>query len=187
MPQAENKSRHLAVVAMVLGYLIPGAGHVLLRRPVRGLVIFVVITATFWAGIGIGGVMTVDRYKERWWFCAQVLSGAQGLVGWQLNERAYTRTFAKLETDPAYQAIIAQGRLTESQANELRLAYMERVLAEEDLALVAPTDTAARAYSGVAGMLNLMCMFDALTLALMGVSGEPTEDGKKRQAGSEQS
>ena len=47
------------------------------------------------------------------------------------------------------------------------------MLHQEKLSLVSPVDTAARAYCGVAGLLNLMCIFDALILAIMGSTGEP--------------
>mgnify|MGYP000853354412 CR=1 FL=1 len=34
-------------------------------------------------------------------------------------------------------------------------------------------DNVARAYAGIAGLLNLLCIFDATILALMGRFGEP--------------
>ena len=40
------------------------------------------------------------------------------------------------------------------------------------MARAAPMDSVARAYSGTAGLLNLMCIFDAAILALMGRTGE---------------
>ena len=46
-------------------------------------------------------------------------------------------------------------------------------LAEKNLALVYPTDSVARAYTGIAGMLNLLCIFDAVMLGLLGRFGEP--------------
>ncbi len=173
MSSTENKSRSLAAVVLVLGYLIPGAGHLLLGRPVRALIIFVVIAATFWAGVSVGGVMTVDRQAERWWFCAQVLSGAHGLVAWQMNERIYVNLEKKMEQDSNYQ--LRMRRATQAQADVVHQASVEQFLADDGLALVPPADTVARAYSGVAGMLNLMCVFDAFLLALMGVRGEPTK------------
>jgi hypothetical protein len=50
---------------------------------------------------------------------------------------------------------------------------VDEVFSRWGVALVNPADTVARAYSGTAGLLNLLCMFDALMLALMGKVGEP--------------
>jgi hypothetical protein len=36
-----------------------------------------------------------------------------------------------------------------------------------------PAAGVARAYTGIAGMMNLLCIFDVLMLGLMGVWGEP--------------
>ena len=49
----------------------------------------------------------------------------------------------------------------------------KQALVDEGLSLSYPSDTVARAYAGVAGMLNLMCIFDAVMLATMGSAGEP--------------
>ena len=38
--------------------------------------------------------------------------------------------------------------------------------------LAPPGDGVARAYSGIAGMLNIMCIFDAIVLGLLGKRGE---------------
>ncbi len=157
---------------MVLGYLIPGAGHFCIGRPVRGLIIFIVIGATFWSGMAIGGVMTVDKRVERWWFCAQVLSGVHGLAAWQMNERVYVNLQKKLDDDSHYKLRMSQAG--PSQKDFVQQGSVEKSLADDGLALIPPADTIARAFSGVAGMLNLMCIFDALLLALMGVKGEPT-------------
>jgi hypothetical protein len=45
----------LPAIALVLGWLIPGAGHMLLRKWIRGGLIFVSILAMFLIGIGLQG------------------------------------------------------------------------------------------------------------------------------------
>ena len=136
------------MVALLLAWLVPGAGHVYMGRLGRGLIIFVTVGATFWGGIAFGGVMTVHPQDERWWFAAQMLAGVHGVVSWRRQDSA-----AKLAaTQPAVYANLASPK---------------------NLALVYPSDTVARAYSGVAGLLNVLCVFDALMLALAGAMGEP--------------
>ncbi len=164
----KDRSAPLPYVALVLACAIPGAGHVYLGRIKRGIILFVTITALFWSGVGIGGVMTVDSQRERWWFVAQVFTGVHGVIAWQRQRRVHDR-------------LVSGKRL------DLRDRYDQDVLdaklQAEGLALVAPADTVARAYSGVAGLLNLMCVFDALMLSIMGVTGE----SPRGKDGSEQS
>jgi hypothetical protein len=51
------------------------------------------------------------------------------------------------------------------------------------LALATPMDNAARAYTGIAGLLNLLCIFDVVALSLMGAASEPDdEDDEKPSA-----
>ncbi|MGA2266432.1 MAG: DUF6677 family protein [Phycisphaerae bacterium] len=155
----------LAMLSMVLGWIVPGMGHVVLGRPVRGLIIFLTIAATFWAGMAMGGVMTLDPVNEHWWFVADMITGVHGLAAWQF----YQRTWNRLASDPS----VRQRQTALAREPWQAAAVMDQKLQEEHLALTAPTDTIARAYSGIAGLLNLMCIFDAMILALMGIGGEP--------------
>ncbi len=50
-PQAEM----LSVVAPLAGWLIPGLGHFILKRWVRGALIFVSVTVMFFCGVGMAG------------------------------------------------------------------------------------------------------------------------------------
>lgn len=139
---------------MFLAWLVPGAGHVYAGRLTRGIIIFVMIGATFWTGVALGGVKTVDYQAERYWFFAQMVTGVHGLTGWQ-RQRG---TQEKIASDPVKYAGPGSA---------------------DNIALVAPVDTVARAYSGVAGLLNLLCIFDATMLAFLGSSGEPPRPTRK--------
>jgi TM2 domain-containing membrane protein YozV len=165
MKNDTDKSRPVVFVALLLSWLVPGAGHLYLQRRARGLVILVVIAATFWSGVAIGGVMTVDYQNERWWFTAEMLTGIHGIVGWARQAAVYDR----LAADPEIGAAPAPGTALRTD-----WAYrVDRKLAAEGKALAYPTDNVARAYAGTAGLLNLMCMFDAVMLSLLGKWGEP--------------
>jgi TM2 domain-containing membrane protein YozV len=165
MSQKSQANVPFAVLAMVLAWIVPGVGHAFLGRPARGIIIGLTVAATFWAGVAMGGVMTVDPANERWWFVADMFTGIHGLAGWRLQQRTYDR----LTADPA----VRQRQATLARDPWQSAAVMDEKLQEERLALTAPTDTVARAYSGIAGLLNLMCIFDVMMLALMGVRGEP--------------
>lgn len=164
---SDNPQTSVAVLATALAWLIPGAGHFFLGRRIRGIVIFLAVGSTFWTGIAIGGVMTVDYHYERWWFAAQMFTGLHGMAGWYRQHQVYEDV---LEESPEIRLGPApDGGMSGDQAR------VDAYLVEEGLAVSNPTDTVARAFSGVAGLLNLMCIFDVLTLGLMGVRGEPRE------------
>ena len=48
-------------MALILGWIVPGAGHVLLGKWVRGLLLFVSILAMFAIGIGLQGKVYVPN------------------------------------------------------------------------------------------------------------------------------
>ena len=157
MAKQSKKSSPLPFLALLLACAVPGAGHVYLGRVQRGIIIFLTISALFWSGVAIGGVFTMDPVQERWWFVAEMLTGVHGLIGWH-RQKAAREHLESVEGDSP-----------------------DEKMEKEGIALVTPADTAARGYAGVAGLLNLLCTFDALMLSIMGVRGEPVPEDEKRK------
>ncbi len=164
MSPQRTDNPHAALV-VVLAWLIPGAGHVCIGRARRGVIIFLVIGATFWAGVGIGGTLTLDPSTERAWSISEMFAGVHGLVAWYRQDRLYEEIYDEVGPTPAKGST---GEIIERHQYEKDFA-----LAKREQALPYPTNVVARAYAGVAGLLNLLCVFDATALALMGVRGEP--------------
>ena len=54
-PRPIARSSTLPLLALIAGWLIPGAGHLLLRKPVRALLLFLAIVTMFAVGIGLQG------------------------------------------------------------------------------------------------------------------------------------
>ena len=54
-PRPVARSSTLPLLALLAGWLIPGAGHLLLRKPVRALLLFLSIATMFAVGIGLQG------------------------------------------------------------------------------------------------------------------------------------
>ena len=159
----ENKPP-IWVLAAFLAWLVPGAGHLYLNRAKRGLIIFITVTMTFWTGIAIGGVMTVDRHTNNLWFVAQMGTGINGLISWYRQEsllKEYGFAGEVLITDRGDTSVVMDE------------------LASDGYALVAPNEDPARAYTGIIGMMNILAIFDAAMLAMMGVCGEPSDREKK--------
>jgi hypothetical protein len=53
--KTQTTSPGFAYSALIVGWLVPGAGHLLTGRWVRGLLLFVSISAMFWLGIAMQG------------------------------------------------------------------------------------------------------------------------------------
>ena len=74
-------------VSGLLAWIIPGLGHIYLGLRIRGLVLLVTITATFWTGVAIGGVReTVDPQEKKLWFIAQIFNGGNTLSAYALSQ-----------------------------------------------------------------------------------------------------
>ncbi len=73
----------------LLAWIVPGLGHLFIGERTRGLIFMVTISATFWAGIAIGGAgSTIDPQHRKLWFTAQLLTGGQSLVAVALHQKA---------------------------------------------------------------------------------------------------
>jgi TM2 domain-containing membrane protein YozV len=49
------RSSTLSMLVLIVGWLIPGAGHFILRKPIRGLLLLISIVAMFSIGIALQG------------------------------------------------------------------------------------------------------------------------------------
>jgi hypothetical protein len=58
---AKTETQGFQYSALIVGWLVPGAGHVLTGRWVRGLLLFVSITTMFWLGIAMQGKLYVPN------------------------------------------------------------------------------------------------------------------------------
>ena len=172
--EGEKQSKPFWLFAAVLAWLIPGAGHIYAGRRVRGIIFFFTISATFWCGVAMGGVMTVDRHYHPKWFYAQMITGIHGTVSWYRQNRVYKDLCEELGRDIEDFKPAADERPTALQIEA------DEQLNEKQIALVPPVEDVARAYSGVAGMMNLLVIFDAAMLCLMGAAAEKRAEAKAR-------
>ena len=119
-----EKGLWLIIVGLV-AWMIPGAGHFLIRERKRGLILFAVITTLFAMGLFIGSIGVVDWVTGKIWFYAQILySPAVGLIGNTTKHGGY----------------LVHGH---------------------------PCDI-GQIYTGIAGMLNLLCVLSAVYMAYCG-------------------
>jgi hypothetical protein len=165
------------LAAGLLAWLIPGAGHLYLRRTARGIILFVCINGLFWSGVAMGGVFTVDPPREKWWFTAQMCTGLSGVGAWyrQNVQRHHIAEKYNLPLAPPPDVVVDKGNRIDNTAkvNDWQQSWLNAEHEEGGIDLVYPAEITSRAYSGVAGMLNVLCIFDAIMLGLMGKFGEP--------------
>ena len=165
MANTKKQSNPNWLIAAFLAWLLPGAGHFYIGRPVRGAILFITIGLMFWGGMAMGGAMTVDKPYEPWWYYAQMCTGIHGIVGWRQQDKIYKQLAEKGKIDQM--EVSANGRPTAGQIE------VDKALEKEGIVLAQPVAGVARAYTGIAGLLNLLCAFDAMMLAMMGCGAEP--------------
>ncbi len=71
-----SKEMHALYLVFVglLGWLIPGGGHLALKETKHATIIFVTIVLTFLAGLYIGSIGVIDPIGAKPWFYAQMLN-----------------------------------------------------------------------------------------------------------------
>lgn len=133
MAQQETTSIVRMPIAGLLTWLVPGLGHIYLGDRSRGLVLFVAIAATFWAGVAIGGVKgTVAPHSRKLWFVAQLCTGGNTLAAYGLHYAVDPKSARSAK--PVFGGHWASAEIGVH-------------------------------YTGVAGLLNLLVMFDAIARA----------------------
>lgn len=115
----------LLLSVALLSWLVPGAGHFLLKERKRAAIIFVAITATFCIGLFIGSVAVVNPVSAKPWYYAQIMASP---------------------------VVAVFGHLT----------------AVRGLAVYAWTNEIGQIYTSTAGLLNLLCIVNAVYLAYVG-------------------
>jgi hypothetical protein len=75
MPKNTNQEQPMHVTAIILGWILPGLGHISLGQKRRGTLIMVGILFLVLCGALVGGIDAVDHNKDGLWFIAQVWCG----------------------------------------------------------------------------------------------------------------
>ena len=119
-----SKENHILFLLIVglLGWFLPGAGHLLLKEEKRALIIFATITLTFGVGLYVGSVGVIDPVGAKSWYVAQIM-------------------------------------------NSPMVAVLGHLTAGGGFPVYGRPSEIGRIYTGVAGLLNLLCIINAVYLA----------------------
>jgi len=125
MARRSKESRTLLMLIVgLLAWLVPGAGHFVLKQKKRSIIIFATIALTFSVGIYVGSIGVIDLFGSTPWYVvlAQVMNSPMVVA------------LGMLTRGPAYPVY--------SQPNEI-----------------------GQIYTSTAGLLNLLCIVNAVYLA----------------------
>ena len=125
MARRSKESRILLMLIVgLLAWLVPGAGHLVLKEKKRSIIIFATIALTFSVGIYVGSIGVIDLFGSTPWY----------VVLAQVMNSPLVVTLGLLTRGPAYPVY--------SQPNDI-----------------------GQIYTSTAGLLNLLCIVNAVYLA----------------------
>lgn len=89
---SKTPSPLIRTIAVLVGWLLPGAGLWVIGQKTRGTIAVLTIAATFWMGVAVGGVRnSIDPEKNRAWFAAHVFCGGHTLAVLAIRENVPDR------------------------------------------------------------------------------------------------
>lgn len=87
-----SRPERVRALAMAAGWLVPGAGHALLGRWKKGLFFFLLLGATYLAGLWIVGFRPVSLDENPFYYVGQYGSGATMLLAKAMGpDKSYPR------------------------------------------------------------------------------------------------
>jgi hypothetical protein len=129
-----SKEGHIAFLLTVglMGWFVPGAGHLMINEKKHAIIIFVTIALTFATGLYIGSIGVINPVGAKPWYVAQIMNSP---------------------------AVAALGRIT----------------AAGNYPVYGRPGEIGQIYTSIAGLLNLLCIVNAVYWAHLrrtGVMGE---------------
>ncbi|MBI9017795.1 MAG: hypothetical protein JEZ07_11110 [Phycisphaerae bacterium] len=80
MAKNTNNKPNILIVAGIMAWIIPGAGHWVGGRKKQGITIFVGVFGAFLLGILLGSIEVIDPQYHSMWFIAQILNGLPAVL-----------------------------------------------------------------------------------------------------------
>jgi len=117
----ENYTMFLLIVGL-LAWLVPGAGHLLIKEKKRAIIIFTTIALTFCAGLYVGSIGVINPVGAKPWYVAQIM-------------------------------------------NSPIVAVLGYVVTTGDYSVFGRPNEIGQIYTSIAGLLNLLCIVNAVYLA----------------------
>lgn len=132
-------------VAAIMGWLVPGLGHMWIGHVHRGVFAMAGVLGLFLGGVLLGGVGVVDRKDNGLWFIAQAGAGPVAFAADWANS-TWVKTGAVGEMLDAPPTMVP--RSTGAKVSSLR-----SVTSVHEIAML---------YCSLAGLMNVVVLLDAL-------------------------
>lgn len=147
-------------VALVLAWCVPGLGHILIGQRARGIVFMVAIHGLFAGGLLLGGIRALNPVEQPIWTYTQFLAGWPMVIGNRV-EKAKEKELELLQDE--YSVGGKRPEVGDDTLRQKREKYGQEFTAEHPLFSYHPKiQDIGSVYCGIAGMLNLLVMFDVL-------------------------
>ena len=183
----------MGYMALVCAWAVPGLGHVMLGEKARGFIFAVMIHLLFAGGLLIGGIRAINPPDQPIW------TYTQWLTGWPMGVASYFWKYRYLPdyvaADPSTKTPIENEYDTESAARGInqfdyspagiavRESFTKDFIAKHPLFSNHPkVQDMGSVYCGIAGMLNLLCMFDIFLRITGSVREDPATIKRRRAA-----
>lgn len=129
-------------------WLVPGGGYFILGDRRRAWVVFITVTLTFVAGLYIGSIGVIDPIASKPWYVAQIMnSPAVFLIGSHV---------ARTQLD-------AQDAIGYASSHTAREQAVQKAKQEVYRVYGKPNEI-GQIYTSIAGLLNLLCIVNAMYL-----------------------
>jgi len=119
-----NSALFFLITVGLLAWVVPGAGHYMLKEKRRSIIIFATIVLTFLIGLYVGSIGVIDPVNAKAWYLAQIMNSP---------------------------IVAALGYLTTT--------------APEKYQVFGRPNEIGQYYTSIAGLLNLLCIVNAVYLA----------------------
>ncbi|MBL4591825.1 MAG: hypothetical protein JKY96_07685 [Phycisphaerales bacterium] len=161
MPQ--TPTQNIDPVAALAAALFPGAGQMVRKRTLRGVLACVGVLGLFFFGLLIGGIDAIDSKEDRIWFIAEAMVGPPTFIVdyvHQNNFKAYdTLTRTTRTGNPNEHRVQINSRW---QWEQLTAAQMDQGMGPPNTKGLGRLNEIAMLSIVLAGMLNLIIFLDAL-------------------------
>ena len=127
--------------AAILGWVLPGLGHIKVGEMARGRLILLGVGGLFLLGVLVGGLDCVDRREDAMWFIAQGGTGAFAFVTDFLNTN-----------------LLKSGSFGEL----IPLAVQNGTVMVSSFKSAGPANEVGTLMCGLAGMMNVIAVLDVL-------------------------
>lgn len=142
---ATEPTNRFKPLAAILGWIIPGLGHVQIGERGRGALVFAGVAFLWVCGLLIGGIDSVDRTNDRLWFIAQAGSGPVAFVVDGLNS-------SLLKKGAVGELIDSPGPRSQRRGAPQQVSTLKSM---------AQANEYGTLYTALAGLMNIVALLDA--------------------------